>query len=165
MTVNRVLYQSLVDVSQTISGEDIAEATITRNQFNTRKDLTPTSTPAVSKYVGGTLTFSGSSTMNLASVSGGLFAAENLTGLKVRVFKIKASPNNVNDVTVQDGASNGYGLMGSSFSVTLRPGQEIAFYGDEDTPTVASGARTIDFSASGTGTPDNEIDFSIAAGS
>lgn len=165
MSINRVLFQSTIDVNETINGDDLVAATISRNTFNSRKELTPTSDPPVSVHVAGSLSVTSSGlTINLASVAGDVFAAQNLTGLQVVLAKFKASADNVSNVTIGEGASNGYSLLGSGWSITLMPGQEITFYCADQAPTVASGDRTIDLDNVGTGTEENVVEFSITAG-
>ena len=72
------------------------------------------------------------------------------TGLKVQAFRVKNLGANTMTFTV--GASNGYDLAGAGFSVALAQNQHFTLYGNDATPDIASGDRTIDVAGTGSQT-------------
>ena len=92
----------------------------------------------------------GAATIDLAALTGTNGAAVDGTGLKVQLFKIKAPAANSAAVTIAVGASNGYDLSGSAFSLTLAPGQEMTLFGNDATPDIGSSDKELDMSGSGT---------------
>jgi hypothetical protein len=76
--------------------------------------------------------------------------------------KFKNKSTNANAITIAKGASNGYTGFGSAFSVTLQPGDEWTFKGNDNAGVtdVGSGAKTLDVS----GTGAQVLQFHIVAG-
>jgi hypothetical protein len=70
------------------------------------------------------------------------------------LLKFQNPITNANKITVTKGASNGYGIAssGDSWTFVLSPGQSILVYSQDIAPDVASGARTIDVSGTGSQT-------------
>lgn len=134
---------------------------VTHSGYNTSASLTGATAVPVTKcaYFEQALS-SGSATINLAALAGTNGATVDLTGLKVQAIKFKAKAANANPITLTEGASNGYELAGNGWTVVLKAGQEFVFYGNEQTPDVASGARTIDLS----GTGSQSVEVSVVAG-
>lgn len=133
---------------------------VTHSAFNkTDATLTSVTTPPVTKcsYSQPALS-TGAYTINLAALTGVNGATVDLTGLKVQAIKVKNNGANVMSFT--EGASNGYALLGASFLFAVQPGQEIMLYGNDATPDVASGDRTIDV----TGTGSQSFDLVVVAG-
>lgn len=124
---------------------------VTHTGFNMSKSLNAASTPPATLMAAFEQALSsGAATIDLTALTGTNGATVNMNGLKVQAFKIKAKTTNANPITLTAGASNGIDLLGSSWSVTLQPGQEFLFYGNDATPDVASGDRTIDLAGTGT---------------
>lgn len=162
-----VTYASQVSVTETIENVyvDGNNATVTVNGLNSSADLNASSTPPVTKESAGTLTLSsGSGTLDLTSLPdlNGVAAAVTLTGLKPQVVKLRNKSTNANAMTIAKGASNGYTGFGSAFSVTLQPGDEVLWKGNDNSGVtdVGSGARTLDVS----GTGAQVLEFHIVAG-
>jgi len=134
--------------------------TVTHSAFNkTDTVLTASTTPPVTKPSYSQPALSGGAyTINLAALSGVNGATVDLTGLKVQAIKIKNNGANVMSFT--EGASNGYALLGASFLFAVQPGQEIMILGNDATPDVAAGDRTIDV----TGTGSQSFDLAVVAG-
>ena len=159
-----VSYLSQATVTEIISNNTISASaknrTVVHDQLNTTQTLNGVSSPAVSMVAEfqGNMT-AGTLSIDLTSLTGTNGAATNMTGLKVQIFKVIALANNANNITLVQGASNGYNLMGS-FSVTLAPGQEFLFYGNAATPAIGSGARILTM----TGTLSQGADFVVVAG-
>ncbi len=121
-------------------------ATVVHDQFNYSATLTGASSPAATKVAGFDLALSGgAATIDLTALTGTNGGTINGTGLRVEVFKVKALETNSNPLTFAVGASNGYDLMGADTSVTLLPGQQVMFLGNDAAPSIGSGDKTIDF--------------------
>lgn len=154
---------SQLNVVSTFSGyASPLDNTLTVSGMNESLTLTASTTPPVTKQTSFQQALSsGSATVNLAALPG-LTAEEtvNLTGLKVQALKLRNLSTNANSITVAKGASNGHTLLGSSWTVTLQPGQSHLYYFNNAAPTVASGDRTIDL----TGTGAQVLEVQLVAG-
>lgn len=155
-------YRSQVTAAETLSSSDfpaVPSAPLVHSGFDTTLSLSATTTPPVTTpaYFDQALT-AGAATIDLTALTHN-GQAVNLTGLKVQTIKIKNPAGNA-AMTFTEGASNGYALMGAGWQTTLLAGQEVTFYGNDATPDVAAGDRTIDIT--GTGTESCEI--AITAG-
>lgn len=160
-----VTYVSQATVVETLGGGYVssADATVTTNGLNTTAELTASTTPPATKYSAGQKALSsGSGTIDLTSLpdSDGVAARVDFTGLKVQLAKLRNPSTNANNITVTEGASNGYELHGNAFTMLLRPGEEVTWKGADGAPDVASGARTIDLS----GTGSQVLEFEFVAG-
>jgi hypothetical protein len=82
------------------------------------------------------------STIDLTALTGTNGIAVDGTGLKVQVFKITNTGTNA--MTISEGASNGYALLGAAFSFILLAGQEVLLFLNESAPDVAGADKTID---------------------
>ncbi len=155
ITVDETITSGVPDASA-------SNAVIKHNGFNTSKVLTGSSAQPVTKTASFTKALSsGSGTIDLTALPGTNGATVDGTGLKVQLLKIKAKLTNANTITIAKGASNGYvPAGGSAFSVTLAPGQEIVIDGNEATPDIGSGAKTLDL----TGTGAQELDVQVVMG-
>lgn len=91
---------------------------------------------------------SGAATIDLTSLTGAAGTIDG-TGLKVQFARFYNPATNANAITVTFGASNPYLLGGSAFKWILQPGQSITIDGNEATPDIASGAKTIDLAGTG----------------
>ena len=127
--------------------------------FNTSDVLSATTTPPVTKFAFVVKALSGGAgTIDLTALPHD-GATVDMTGLKIQALKIKNKSGNA-AMTFTEGASNGYALLGAAFSFILLAGQEITIRGNDATPDVASGDRTIDI----TGTGSQECEVSVIAG-
>ena len=102
----------------------------------------------------------GTATVDLTSLTGSLGEAVTLTGLKVQAVIFKNPSTNANSISIAEGASNGYELLGNAFSITLPPGSQVCVYIPEGAPDVGSSAKTWDLA----GTGSQELLIGIAAG-
>lgn len=155
-------YRSNVTTVETFSTSIFPAVTsppLNHNGFDTTETLTASTTPPVTQpaYFTQALT-AGAATINLAALTHN-GASVDLTGLKVQIFKIKNKDGNA-AMVFTEGASNGIAQMGAAFKVTLLAGQEFTFFGNDASPDVAAGDRTIDV----TGTGTQECEVSIVAG-
>lgn len=125
--------------------------------------LNASSTPPAAKVATFRKSLSaGAATVDMTSLAGAGAngATVDLTGLKVQVLRLKALATNANPLTVTVGATNGYDLLGAGFNVALKPGQRVDIWGNDLTPDVASGDKTLDLAGTGT----ESIDIQIIAG-
>lgn len=157
----QVSYVSRVSVIQTLTGDYVNpdDATVTTDQLSESATYTAGTDVPVTKHAAFQQALTaGAATIDLTALPG-LTGDETVdgTGLKVQVAKFRNLSTNANDITVTEGASNGYELLGSAFTFILKPGQSLTLFLDDAAPDIASGARTID--VSGTGTQELECHF------
>lgn len=152
-----VTYASTCTVVETLAqNTDSAPAStrkITHSEFDSTATLNADSTPpatTVAAFVQALTT--GAATIDLTALTGTNGGTINGTGLKVQVLKVKNL--GANALTITPGASNGYDILGASSSVTLASGQEIMLFGNDAVEDVASGAKTIDLSGTGSQTSE-----------
>jgi hypothetical protein len=160
-------YMSYVTAAEIIEGNDdlldssSSKRKLTYTGLDTSKTLNAASTPPATKqayFVKALAT--GAATIDLTALVGSNGAAVDLTGLKVQCLKLKNPATNANTIKAKFGTANPYNLAGADWAITLSPGQEFTFYGDDDTPDVAAGAKNIDLS----GTLVQELEVGIVAG-
>lgn len=161
ITVN---YVSQLTVVEELSGEYLGDDdTVTTNGLNTTEEFTASTAVPVSKYSAGQLTLSGGSgSIDLTSLpdANGVAGAVTFLGLKVNAYKFRNKSTNANNITIAEGASNGYPLHGASFTLTLRPGEELTYRGKDLGTDVAAGDRILDV----TGTGSQILEFELVAG-
>lgn len=157
------LVSSGITVTQTFTGDYVSSAdnTITLNGLNASNTYTASTAVPVTKATAFRVTMSGGTgSIDLTALPGAT-ADETIdcTGLKLQAMLIRSLAANANAITVAKGASNGYGLpsAGTTFTVTLSPGQSILFFGNDSAPDVASGARVMD--VTGTGSQILEVEI------
>lgn len=155
-----VTFQSLTTVAEEIANNADSLAsnakTVTHSAFNTAATLNAGSTPPATLNAQFVQALSnGAATIDLTTLTGTNGKVVSGSGLKVQVLKLKAKGTNANVITAAKGASNGYELAGAAWSVALMPGQEVTFFGNDATPDIAAGAKTIDLA--GTGTQSLEV--------
>lgn len=137
--------------------------TVTINGMDHTEEFTGSTSTPVSKYSAFQKALSsGTGTIDLTSLpdNNGVAAAVNFNGLKVQYAHFENPAANANAITIAKGASNGYELAGSSWTVTLDPGEHITFLGQDTAPDVASNAKTFDL----TGTGSQALDVTLVAG-
>ena len=129
---------------------DAVTPQVVHNGLNLQKRLNATSTPAASATASktGALT-AGAATIDMTSLQGTNGVTVNATGLHVRAFLLSCPATNAAPVTFRFGASNPYNLRGSSWSITLQPGDAEEGYCSA-APAVGSGAKQIDVVGTGT---------------
>lgn len=147
--------------TRTLSGASDDRFDVLYDQFNVDKVLDADSTPAITKGFADTLTLStGTLTLDLTSLADGDFATKTFNGLKLVTLHVKNPSTNANDITLAEGASNGYPLFGAGWTITLRPGEAFSWESAGDAPAVGSGDKEIDIS----GTGSQEVQISMTAG-
>ncbi len=157
-------YASALTVTEALAAganPDAVAPSIVHSGFNTSKTLNAGSTPPASL----TASFnkplsSGTATIDLTALVGTNGGAVSLSGLRLQVLKVIAKSTNANPIVLTFGAANPYNLLGSAFVVSLLPGQEFLFYGNNAAPVVGSGAKNIDLS----GTAAQSVDVIVVGG-
>lgn len=150
-------------IDTNVPGVSAANRHVRHTLFDTSLALNGSSTPKVSKCAFFTKALTaGAATIDLTALPGTNGGTVDLTGLKVRAIKIRASGSNANPLTVKNGASNGYGLDAaeSNWTLVLDAGQEALIYTGTTSVAVGSGAKTIDLAGTGT----QSVDVAIFAG-
>lgn len=153
-------------ITETLEGDfvDPNNATVGFNGLDTDETLTGSSAPPVTKHAEDSLALTaGAATINLAALPGKTAEETvNFTGLKLQYAIFGNPATNANKIKIAKGASNGYGTCasGDDWDVTLSPGQRFKLELDDAAPDVASGARTLDV----TGTGTQVLDYQLVAG-
>lgn len=147
-------YVSQVTIGLTLEGEfvDPSDDTVTLSGMNTSVTLGAGTTPAVTKGTAFQQALSGgAATIDLTALPG-LTGEETIdgTGLKIQTLKLANPSDNNGTITVVQGASNAYQLGGANFTIPIPVGGEVTLYFPEGNPDVASGAKEIDLSGTGT---------------
>ena len=146
-------YSSSMNVTETFSIANAADNTILVTDVSETGTLTAsTAVPATQQTQYDLTLTAGSGSIDLTALPG-LNANETIdgTGLKLQLFKFLNPTSNANTMTVAKGASNGYGLSaaGGAWSVIISPGQSVLVVSQDVAPDVASGARIIDVTGTG----------------
>lgn len=153
-----VTYTSMLKTVETLTDTNIAssDATVTFNSgasegINKTTTMNSGTTPPATKRAGGELTLTaGAGSIDLRALTTGVGGSTvDGNGLKVQAIKLRNKSTNANAMTISEGASNGYALLGASFTFILQPGQEIMFFGNDATPDVAAADKTIDVAGTG----------------
>ncbi len=163
-------YSSQLDVVETLTIPDAAtgqNSQVTHNAWSTNKlALSASSTPAAVLNANFNKALSsGAATVDLTALPGTNNATVSGSGYQVRQIKVQAPKTNANPITIAAGGSNGYNLMGSGWTLILKPGAEVLIGAqsgaDIGAPTISSSAKTIGLS--GTGSSDS-LNFVIVMG-
>jgi hypothetical protein len=157
MAVDATLNSILTTQETLASGVDGASSpTIVYDSFNDSRRLNATSTTPATKVVSRVIALSGGAyTIDLTTITGANGLAQDGTGLKVQVVRIKNL--GAAGMTFTVGASNGYNLLGASMNFTLLANQRATFDLYDASPDIASGDRTID--VAGTAAQTFELDL------
>lgn len=112
--------------------------------------LGASSTPVVTEVYSDQLALTaGTVTIDLTALPRGNLPNLDLTGLKVQAIKFFAASANTAAITIADGATNGYNVLGdASGQVTLGAGGEVGFFCSEFLDDVATADATIDVTSS-----------------
>ena len=165
MSVTLTLAQTAT-VAEVLTGNTVgvatsAQKTVTHNNFNVTKSLNSGTTPPVSLVAAFNAAMVESAySIDLTALTGTNGLAVNGTGLHVVALQAIAKATNISAVTLAEGASNGYELLGGSWAIALLPGQSINLYTAGTSPTIGASAKVIDM----TGTTGESVDFVIVIG-
>lgn len=160
-TISVVVNRKLT-VTETVSGNfiDPNDTSMTFSGLNLTETVTASTDVPVTKHTIYSQALStGTATIDLAALTGAINSNETVvgTGLKVQYVIFSNPSTNANSITITEGDSNGYALLGSAFSIVLEPGQWVMAGLNEAAPDVASGDRTIDLA--GTGSQALDVQF------
>lgn len=123
-------------------------AALNHNGVDKTVTLTASSTPAVDTVVAFKATLvAGAKTIDLTSITHN-GATVSLSGKKIKAIKFR-NPS-ANAMTITEGASNGYELLGNAFTFILLQNQELQIYLADGAPTVSGSLKNIDVSGTGT---------------
>ncbi len=124
--------------------------------------LSGTTSPPIEKVYSDRIQLvAGARTLDLtALVPGNITPDTDFTGLKIQLLQFTSPENNLADITITPGASDGYDLGGAGMSVTLSPGDTIIFALNDNAPDVGPTDKEIDFA----GSLIDDIDILIVAG-
>lgn len=144
-----------------VGGLSSTARSVTHNGYNSSRTINSGSAQPATKVASFEKDLSGgAATIDLTSITGTNGATVNLNGLKVQAFKVKAKSANANPITLTEGASNGYELLGASWTIILQPSQEVLVWGHDSTPDVSGTTKTIDMS----GTDTQGVEIIVVAG-
>lgn len=146
---------------EVVSGQLVTVGNVTHASSQSHT-LTSVTTPPVTKHAAKLVALvAGAATIDLTALTawGANGAAEDMSGLKLQIMRLKATAANANPITITAGASNGYEAFGAAWSLALSGGQEVTLYGFDKTPDVAGGAKTIDLAGTLTQSIEIEVVF------
>jgi hypothetical protein len=159
MAVSAV-YTSKVTVTETLSDPyvDSGDNTVKHSGLDKSTTYNGASSVPVTKVA----TFAqaltaGAATIDLRALVGTNGGAVDGNGLKVQIAKFRAKADNANPITISEGASNGYELLGNGFTLDLKAGQEVTLFLNEAAPDISGSAKTIDLAGTGSQVLECEI--------
>jgi hypothetical protein len=151
-------YNLDLTVRELLSDPSATEASIVHNAFNASGELTASSTPPATAVAAFTTTLvAGVATLDLTALPNGRGGTVNAAGLKIRLCKFINPAGNANPLVIQQGATNPYPYLGTTFSLTLPPGRQSEFADLVDPatlPAIGPTAKTIALSDGGAGGTD-----------
>lgn len=128
----KATFNFILTVTETLSsGLLAANQALTYNALNgvngnsNALSLDGTTTPAVSQQMAFQAAVTTSMTLDLRALACTDGVTRDGNGKKVVGFMLENPSTNTNAITLAIGASNGYGLLGAAFSITLQPGEKI----------------------------------------
>ncbi len=107
--------------------------------------------PITDVYADTIALIAGAHTLDLTAIpqSGG--GTLDATGLKVQAIRFENLSTNTNLMTIDDGASNGYNILGAALGhVTIHPGAIFQMYFHDKLDNIAAADAEIDFGGTGT---------------
>lgn len=123
---------------------------------NSSGTKTPTSqVPCTQQWQDTRALAAGTDTFDLTALPFGNLPNKDFTGLKVQFAKFSNPSTNANNITIADGAANGYFICGdANGQITLPPGMSIllAAVAAEGLPDISATAKNITVTGTGTQT-------------
>jgi hypothetical protein len=172
MAIQSVTYRGKLDVVEVPSGAGIAPTSVVNHTLFSggvtagRDDVYgPTTTPACNAVADFQQALaSGAATIDLTALPSFGGSTQSFNGKKVVAVKFRNPSTNANAITITQGGTNPYGLLGTTFSITLQPGQEFLFGPQAaitaNTPVVSATVKAIAL----TGTASQALDVLLVAG-
>jgi len=164
MSVQATITQNVTAVEtldENMHASAASRSQVTHDGFNTTVVLNSTSTPPASE-VGcfeQDLT-AGAATIDLTAMPSTNGATVDGTGKRVQAAKFKNPSDNANNMTITEGASNGYDGFGASFSIILVPGAEVTIFTNDGGTDISGTNKTIDIA----GTSTQTLEVSLVLG-
>lgn len=155
-----VTYASTLTVVETVADTYVASGdnTLTYNGMNSSGTYNSGTATPVTKHASFQQALTtGAATIDLRALTGPNGATVDGNGLKVQFVKFRNKSTNANSMTLTFGASNPYDLFGSTFVLTLAPGQEFLAFLKEGAPDIDATNKTIDVSGTGSQILECEI--------
>ena len=122
-----------------------------------------TAVPCTQRWEDTVALAAGTVTLDLTALSSGNLPTKDLTGLTVQFIKVINPSTNANNITVADGAANGYLIFGdASGQITIPPGMGVMFGAMVTEGLAAVSATVKNITITGTGT--QTFDIQIVAG-
>ena len=143
--------ETLDSVTNPFASSTSRDKEIVHNGLNTSVTLPSTSpaVPATQVAFGQLALSSGAGAIDLRTLTGTNGKAIDGNGLKVQAVIFRNKSTNTNPITLSEGTSNGYELLGNGFTLKLTPGQVAQFYLRDAAPDVGASAKTIDIAGTG----------------
>lgn len=147
-----------ISVSETLDSAPATAGSVLNNQFDAgQRSLSPTTTPAVSKYAGWQPALvAGTLDIDLTSLPGTQGSFSGLTK-EVVAFRLKNPASNSGTITIQPGTSNGYDILGSVGKAVIPPGGELYCYKAAGGQTVDATHKVVNLAGTGTEACDLEL--------
>ena len=168
MAITQCEFDFKLKITETIAlGLDaVTDQAFTRqiDTANSSGTKTPsTSVPCTQAYDDTIPLVAGTYTIDLTALPNGNLANKDLTGLTVQFIKVRNPSTNANNITVADGAANGYLILGdASGQITIPPGMSFQFGAVATEGLAAVSATVKNITVTGTGT--QSFDVQIVAG-
>ena len=138
----------------------VLEDNFVTHRIKEEKLLTSATTPDGELVYSVTQALSGgSATIDLKSISNTEGTTIVTEGKKIRAFVAQATSDNANALTLADGASNGYQMLGDGWTIALEASDVFAVYLGDNAPAIGDSAKTIDLSGTGSQSVDIVIIF------
>jgi hypothetical protein len=139
-----------ITVTETVAAgiDGVTDPTLVYNAFNFSHTVNASTTITGTKVTADTSALSaGAATIDLTAVPVAGGTTQSFSGLKVRGYLFSTPTTNAANITIAEGASNGYPL---GDSIVLKPGQRVVKWLDDEGTTVAGGDKTLDLAGTGT---------------
>lgn len=144
-------YAFKIFATETVSGDGFSSQSLVHADYDETGTLSSSSAAPITKIVSKLVTLTtGAYTIDLTTITGTNGVAQDGTGLKVQMIRVKNL--GANNMTFSEGASNGLSLFGSSWSKVVYPSGVWQEFLNEGSPDIASGDRTIDVAGTGSQT-------------
>lgn len=158
MTVT-VAYDFKATKSETLDTNvtDAGTKLVTHDQWNVSGTLNANSTPPVTKTANWLTTLTaGSATIDLTAMLGTNGVTVDGTDLKPQIVRVRNLGSNA--LVIEPGDSNGYALLGAAFKISIPAGGTFQVFLNDGTADIASNAKTLKLTGSGSQTSRWSVD-------
>lgn len=145
-------FGSTMSVTETLNKASLGTGSngkVTHDQHNESATYTSSTTPKCKEAAAIEVALSGgAATIDLAAIAGTI---ANIDGSGDNILAIKFKNRTGNAVmTISEGATNGYALLGTGFTFKLLADQSATFFLDNSSPDIGATDKTIDIAGTGT---------------